>query len=121
MADLKTWSKLKNEFETFLLGVFTQTEKYNLDVSFLDIDHAGLRFRDPEDVNRIKAELLESGAEIISSEVVNGREILILKLPEPFEFAQFRISYIELPYPASEHKYHEDGWEHIEFVIESDA
>jgi uncharacterized protein len=116
-----SWQELKKSLPHFLDTVFAETERLDLDVSFLDIDHAGLRFSNPEDVSRLKDEMVAEGGSVISNEIVNGREILIIKLSEPVGVGQFMFSCIELPYPAKHHTYPEDGWEHVEFVIPSPA
>jgi predicted metalloenzyme YecM len=115
------WEKLKNDFPLFIEKIFRFTEDLDLDVGFLDIDHAGLRFRNSEDVDSLKKVLEQEGNTIISDQHVNGRTIFIFKLVEPLSVGQYEIPCIELPYPATNHPYSEDGWEHVEFVLPSTA
>jgi hypothetical protein len=57
---------------------------------------------------------------VISDNLINGRTILIFELDEPLTLGQFSIPCIELPYP-SDKIYPQEGWEHIELVIASNA
>ncbi len=82
-------------------------------------DHVGLRFKDASDIQALKNELEVKG-NILSSAIVNGREILIYKMTLPIKLKDWFIPCIELPYPKPDHSY-PDGWEHIELVIPSSA
>lgn len=116
-----TWTSLQSSLPDF----YTRIDSFlcELDISdsvkHLSIDHAGLRFGDKSDVDRLREELSHHG-HCFSAEIVNGREILLFQLNEPLQFGHWNIHSIELPYPKPGHDY-EDGWEHIEFVIPSDA
>jgi predicted metalloenzyme YecM len=113
-ALLASLPRFSADIETYLkeLGAFEGTLG-------LRADHAGLRIKNPEDVERLKEELAERGR-CISSAIVNGREILLYELAEPLAIGPWRASCIELPYPKANHAY-EDGFEHVEFVIPSAA
>jgi predicted metalloenzyme YecM len=86
----------------------------------LQSDHIGLRMRDIAAIESLKQELHQNGSILLSSAIVNGREIDIFKLSTPLSVHGWAIPCIELPYPKPDHDY-PNGWEHIEFVIPSSA
>lgn len=88
-------------------------------VESLFVDHLALRIKDTNDILSLKNEL-KSKAKVISSAIVNGREILIYKLNNPLQLRNWFVPCIELPYPKPDHSY-PDGWEHIEIVFPSSA
>lgn len=85
----------------------------------LVVDHIGLRLKKRDDILSLKNELSEKG-KMISSAIINGREIFIYKLNTPLHLQNWYVPCIELPYPKPDHTY-SDGWEHIEIVIPSSA
>lgn len=118
-----SWANLTNSFHQFMTNALRFAEELNLDVSSLVIDHVAIRIKDAAVVDTLREELsnLSIDKSPISNEIVNGREILIFKLSTPLKFQRFEIPCVELPYPAQIHEYKCDGWEHLEFVIPSDA
>lgn len=82
-------------------------------------DHLGIRLKNIDHILSLRHKLSSHG-NIISSAIVNGREILIYKLVTPIRLHNWTIPCIELPYPKPDHSY-PDGWEHIELVIPSSA
>lgn len=95
------------------LGISEETSR-------LQSDHIGLRMRDIAAIESLKQELRQNGSALLSSAIINGREIDIFKLRTPLSVCEWTIPCIELPYPKPDHDY-SDGWEHIEFVIPSSA
>ncbi|MEK7497612.1 MAG: VOC family protein [Patescibacteria group bacterium] len=125
MADTKTeeklspdnyWQQLRSKAPLFVESAIGFANEIGLNVSDLKIDHIGLRYSKPEDVDFLKKALDLSGTNI-STAVVNGRPISIYKLIKPIEAGNYQIPCVELPFPAKEHNYPEDGWEHVEFVL----
>lgn len=108
--------ELWDNITPFLDKVFSFTTELGIDVSRLNIDHAALRFRDPNKVDQLSEEL-KTDSKVIGEAVVNGRKIYIFKLNQPITYGQYLIPCIELPYPAHDHDYPNDGWEHVEFVL----
>ena len=53
-------------------------------------DHLGLRFKDANDIQALKNELEVKG-NVLSSAVVNGREILIYKMTLPIKLKNWSI------------------------------
>lgn len=84
----------------------------------LVLDHICVRLGEVADVETARERLSENG-KVISSAIVNGREILIFEMDEPIRIGDWAVPCIELPYPKSDHGY-PDGWEHAEFVIPSE-
>jgi uncharacterized protein len=113
------YQSLLQDLPIFLDKVFAYTRELGLDVSGLELDHIALRYKNSADVDRLASELKHVST-VISDAVVNGRIIYIFKLHKPLEYKDYQIPCIELPYPMDNHKYPEDGWEHVEFVIETD-
>ncbi len=108
--------QLKQELTPFLDEIFRFTTELNLDVSNLEIDHIALRYKNAADVDKLAGELKEQG-DIISQAILKGRKIYIFKLHHPLKYQDRQIPCIELPYPATNHEYPHDGWEHVEFVL----
>jgi len=117
-----SYADLKNDLEDFgeqvtnilvEMDILEQCKKFQ-------IDHIGLRIRAPEMVDYLHSQILKEGI-LLSSSIVNERKIFIFELNEPLSMGYWRINCIELPYPKSPHLYHKDGWEHVEFVIPSQA
>jgi len=85
----------------------------------LEIDHICVRLKDSTDVNSLKTQMSQAG-QMISSVNVNGREISIWQLNKPLTLEPWHTSGVELPHPKENHSY-TDGWEHVEFVLPTDA
>ncbi|MBW3525301.1 VOC family protein [Shewanella sp. NKUCC05_KAH] len=82
-------------------------------------DHVALRVNSIASANALKDAFSRIG-KIISDNIINGRTILIIELDTPLTLGQFSIACVELPYP-SDKVYPQEGWEHIELVIDSKA
>lgn len=109
---LHSWS----EFETKILSLLT-----NLDLADkkLECDHVALRVNSITSANVLRQAFCQVG-KIISDNQINGRSILIIELNTPLTLGEFSIPCVELPYP-SDKLYPQEGWEHIELVIPSQA
>ena len=85
----------------------------------LMIDHICVRLSEAGDVEKLHQEIIETGyGQNISTAIVSGRKIHILKLHHPIQIGPWSTYCIELPYPKPGHLYG-DGWEHVEFVLPS--
>ncbi|MGK0408313.1 MAG: putative metalloenzyme YecM [Shewanella psychromarinicola] len=82
-------------------------------------DHAALRVNDNHMAQLLADEFSQHG-KIISSNIINGRPILIIKLTEPLVIGAMHIQCVELPFP-SDKAYPVEGWEHVELVFPSQA
>ncbi len=118
-----TWKGEKEKLSAFLDTVFAFVAEQKLDVTDLEIDHIALRLKHIDDVDRMKKEIAAFSINHapLSSAIVNGREILMYQLSDPLKYHNRQIPCIELPYPKDPHDYPQDGWEHVEFVLESNA
>ncbi len=59
--------------------------------------------------------------EEISCAQINGRPIIVIRFNQPLQVSHWQIECLELPYPAQGKTYLEQSWEHVEFVIPSQA
>jgi uncharacterized protein len=109
---------LQQKLPAFLDECFVYLGDLGIDVAGLSLDHIALRYKDSSDVDKLTEEL-KGQSTIISNAIVNGRIIYIFKLHTPLTYKEFIIPCIELPYPIAHHKYPKDGWEHVEFVLET--
>lgn len=121
MQEKILWKTLQGTIQDFYTRITALTDDLGITdiVRGLHIDHAGIRVAENADVDRLREELLQYG-QCFSSEIVNGREILLFELYTPLQFGHTKIHCVELPYPKANHTY-EDGWEHVEFEIPSEA
>jgi predicted metalloenzyme YecM len=117
MTTFLSWGDIRKQEESFgvrvhgaltTLGILEQCKD-------LSICHACVRIKNPDNVTELKENVSEVG-KIISSAIVNGREILIIQLDIPLTVGGWSVYGIELPYPKQNHSY-EDGLEHVEFVL----
>lgn len=107
------------DYQTFLAEILAQTEAEGFDLSdFVQIDHACYRTTSLENYEQKKAELSEV-ARLLGETEINGRPICTFRLHEPIRHGSWRIDAIELPAPK-EGASHEEGLEHIEFVLYDD-
>ncbi len=114
------WQEVRSRIPAFVRKVTRFAEKQNINIKEFEIDHVGLRFRNPNDVDFLCKALDESGT-MISRAFVNGREIFNYRLDEPIEVDGKLIWCVEVPYPTEKHDFVTDGLEHMEVVIPSNA
>lgn len=121
MSEKICWNTLQDSLTNFHERITLLTNELHIadTAEKLIIDHAGIRIAEKADVDSFREELAQY-AHCFSSEIVNGREIMLFQLHEPLRFCVWEIPCIELPYPKVHHEY-KDGWEHIEFVVPSEA
>ncbi|MFC1234214.1 VOC family protein [Vibrio sp. F74] len=91
-----------------------------LDLTMYQADHIALRINDYQLTEQAHEAWLEFGR-VISSAHINGRPIIVLELEQPISVQGWTVECLELPYPAKGKLYPEQGWEHIEFVVPSEA
>jgi predicted metalloenzyme YecM len=117
MNTFLSWEDIRKQEESF--GIRLQNALNQLGIldkcKELSICHACLRIKNPDNTTELKEDVSQVG-KIISSAIVNGREILIIQLDVPLTVGNWSVSGIELPYPKQNHLY-EDGLEHVEFVL----
>ncbi|HKC04288.1 MAG TPA: VOC family protein [Patescibacteria group bacterium] len=111
-----SWQTWKSEAPQFLNKLLAFSSEVGIEVEALQLDHICLRLKDKQDVEKLKVDLVNF-AKKLSEVAVNGRPIMIYKLDKPLQIEGFEIPCIELPFPAQDHDYPSDGWEHAEFVL----
>lgn len=119
MTDTLTLSTLQQKWPGFSRDIINFLEELGLTHLGLECDHTALRVNAASTADALSTEFCEQGS-IISSNVINGRPILIIELNTPLQLADFDIDCIELPYPGSK-QYPVEGWEHIELVLPCQA
>jgi predicted metalloenzyme YecM len=117
MNTFLSWDDIRKQEESF--GVRLQNSLVQLGIlevcKELSICHVCVRIKNSDNVTELKEKVSQVG-KIISSAIVNGREIFIIQLDSPLSIGSWSVSGIELPYPKQSHSY-EDGLEHVEFVF----
>ncbi|EGM69905.1 VOC family protein [Shewanella sp. HN-41] len=104
------------QFEAKILSLLA---KLDLADKKLECDHVALRVNSVASADALRQAFCQLG-HIISDNQINGRCILIIELNTPLTLGEFSIPCVELPYP-SDKLYPQEGWEHIELVIPSQA
>lgn len=117
------WEAYVKNFPGFMNRVFQYVDELRINVSGLNIDHAGLRVRLQSDVEKLREQLEQvcTGNKPMSESVVNERRIYNFELQQPLAYQGRGIPCVELPSPKESHPYPRDGWEHVEFVLPSEA
>jgi uncharacterized protein len=91
-----------------------------LDLRGYHLDHVAMRINDAELAVASHQAWMREGREISHAQI-NGRSIIVLELFDPILLGDWTTSLVELPYPAVDKCYPVQGWEHVEFVVESDC
>ena len=106
-----------NSYSQFLDKLFIKIKNSGINVNNFELDHIAYRPSSSELYEQKKLDLNNYG-EMISEIEESGRKISIFKLTNPLIFNNFSIQYFELMGPKELNKY-KDGYQHIEFVIDS--
>ncbi len=112
--------QLLNKLYAFVDRAEQLAEDIGIDVTDFQADHIAIRINHIELTRQVHKAWLEYGNEI-SSARINGRPIIVIHLDPPLQLEHRQIECLELPYPAQGKLYPQQGWEHIEFVIPSEA
>ncbi|PKF78317.1 hypothetical protein CW749_17405 [Vibrio sp. vnigr-6D03] len=104
----------------FMARIQTLSELIGIDLSGYQADHIALRVNDVEAATFAHKKWLEWGDEISSAQI-NGRPIIVLEFTQPLMANGWSLECLELPYPAEGKSYPVESWEHVEFVIPSEA
>ncbi|MGI2185514.1 VOC family protein [Shewanella oncorhynchi] len=114
-----SYEQLIQGWPAFEAQILALLETLDLADKALVCDHVALRVNSIASVDALRDAFSRIG-KIISDNIINGRTILIIELDTPLTLGQFSIACVELPYP-SDKVYPQEGWEHIELVIDSKA
>ncbi|NAW66833.1 VOC family protein [Photobacterium halotolerans] len=94
-------------------------EELGLDLSACQADHIALRVNSRALATALHQAWLAYGEEW-STNVINGRPIVVIGFHQPLQAGQWQIEALELPYPGDK-TYPVQGWEHVEFVVPCQA
>ncbi|ABS08659.1 VOC family protein [Shewanella baltica] len=114
-----SYEQLTQSWPAFEAQILALLETLGLADKALVCDHVALRVNSIASADALRDTFSRVG-KIISDNIINGRTILIIELVTPLTLGQFSIACVELPYP-SDKVYPQEGWEHIELVIDSKA
>ncbi|MEZ8142208.1 hypothetical protein A1OK_02380 [Enterovibrio norvegicus FF-454] len=114
-----TVDQLFSSLDSFSLRIDVLLEMLGIDLASYEADHIALRVNEVDLALQLHQAWLAYGDEI-SVNTINGRPIVVIKVHDSVSFGQWKTHCVELPYP-SEKTYPEEGWEHAEWVIPSDA
>ncbi|MCM0147371.1 VOC family protein [Photobacterium galatheae] len=103
----------------FMAKITALAEQLGLDLTAFQADHIALRVNDAALASQLHQAWLAYGAEW-STNVINGRPIVVIGFSQPLIADQWKIEALELPYP-SDKVYPVQGWEHVEFVVPCQA
>lgn len=112
--------QMKDKLAEFMHKIQQLSELLHMDLSTHTLDHIALRINDLELAKAAHAAWLDE-AEEISCAQINGRPIIVMAFHQPLVAEPWRIECLELPYPAPGKMYPQQSWEHVEFVIPSQA
>ena len=113
---MMTFDNFIHSAHDFLNKLFTEIHHHNFEVSNWEIDHLCYRTSSLNHYQQKVNEINKFGT-MISKAQVNGREITTIKLHKPIRYNNYNIYLIEIPAPKKD-KVTDDGFEHIEFVID---
>lgn len=114
-----SYEQLTQSWPAFEAQILALLETLGLADKALVCDHVALRVNSIASADALR-DAFSCVGKIISDNIINGRTILIIELDTPLTLGQFSIACVELPYP-SDKVYPQEGWEHIELVIDSKA
>ncbi|MEH0688799.1 VOC family protein [Vibrio cholerae] len=113
-------AQMKANLDNFMHKIRDLSELLHLDLSRYQADHIAMRINDNALAELAHQAWREEGKEI-STARINGRPIVVLEFHQPLESLGWSIECLELPYPAPGKVYPEQTWEHVEFVVPSQA
>ena len=115
-----TPEKMLAEVAEFVDKIRVLAVEIGLDLVDLQADHIALRINDHSLAEQAHQAWLDYG-KVISCAHINGRPIIVYQFISPIAIGSWQIECLELPYPAAGKQYPQQGWEHIEFVLPSNA
>ncbi|MFV0575632.1 MAG: VOC family protein [Vibrio sp.] len=121
-TDVKTQllpATLRAQLPEFWQKVETFAEVIGLKLNSLVADHVAIRINEQSVAEHTHQAWLAEGTQI-SDAMINGRPIIVIELDKAFEVSNQQIKLLELPYPSVK-TYRNQGWEHVEFVVNSQA
>ncbi len=113
-------NQMKQNLENFIEKIQQLTAVLQIDLSVYQLDHIAMRINELE-LAKLAHQAWAQEGEVISQTQINGRPIIVIAFNEPLVANAWQIECLELPYPAEGKIYPEQSWEHVEFVIPSEA
>lgn len=113
-------AQMKLNLEQFMHKIQSLSDILHINLAPFQADHIALRINDRELAELAHQEWQKEG-KVISEAEINGRPIIVIKFDTPVKGLDWTIECLELPYPAEGKTYPEQSWEHVEFVIPSQA
>lgn len=113
-------SAMLNKIDDFLDNIQALCSLLAIDLSAYQADHIALRINDAELAKTAHQAWLEYG-KVISEARINGRPIIVLEFDNAVQSHGWSIECLELPYPAIGKTHPIEDWEHVEFVVPSNA
>lgn len=113
-------SAMLNKIDDFLDNIQALCSELSMDLSSYQADHIALRINDSEVAKAAHQAWLPYG-QVISEAQINGRPIVVLAFNQPVKSHGWSIECLELPYPAIGKQHPVEDWEHVEFVVPSQA
>lgn len=110
---------LMSDLPNFYQQILQLQTDLGINLQRFEADHVALRVNDEKLAQQLHQDWSHLGL-VISNNMINGRPIVVVKLNEALSFGDWQIDCVELPYPG-EKKYNKEGWEHVEWVIPSQA
>lgn len=113
-------SAMLNKIDDFLDNIQALCSLLAIDLSAYQADHIALRINDAELTKAAHQAWLKYG-KVISEAQINGRPIIVLEFDNAVQSHGWSIECLELPYPAIGKTHPVEDWEHVEFVVPSNA
>ncbi|PNH97123.1 VOC family protein [Vibrio diazotrophicus] len=113
-------NQMKQNLENFIEKIQQLTTVLQIDLSAYQLDHIAMRINELE-LAKLAHQAWAQEGEVISQTQINGRPIIVIAFNQPLVIKTWHIECLELPYPAKGKIYPEQSWEHVEFVVPSDA
>jgi predicted metalloenzyme YecM len=114
-----TPAELIDSAPRFAKDVIALADELGLPLRDYACDHIALRVNDWQACESLYRDWLALGQELSCAEI-NGRPIVVFELSQPLTVLDWTVACVELPYP-SDKRYPQEGWEHMEWVIPSQA
>ncbi|MFB9257623.1 VOC family protein [Vibrio agarivorans] len=115
-----TPSQMQEDLPLFMDKIDQLARLLGLDLSSYQADHIALRINDTKLAQQARDAWGLSGVEISQAQI-NGRPIIVSLFNQPLNTEKWTIECLELPFPVEGKIYPQEGWEHVEFVVPSEA
>ncbi len=112
--------QMKQKLPLFIEKIQQLTDILQINLAAYSLDHIALRINELQLAQTAHQAWLQEGEEI-SNTLINGRPIIVIAFHQPLVVKTWQIECLELPYPVVGKHYPEQSWEHVEFVVPSDA